>query len=103
MAVCREPLVKYRLQASGASHHVVRMNNARTLVVGRALQSPRGRGLTTAQRRRVWANTWATNAWDAARHGRILDGLAADAKAIAWWPFSRAPYAHVVRTLLGRA
>ncbi len=102
VAACRAPLVKYRLHRQGVSHQTVRMNAARMTVVARALDSPRGRRLPPATRRRIWHETWATNAWDAARHGRIADACLADLRAIACAPFAPGPWVHLARMALGR-
>jgi hypothetical protein len=78
------------------------MNAARLTVVARALDTPRGRRLSAAARRRIWHETWATNAWDAARHGRIADACLDDLRAITCAPFAAGPWLHLARLALGR-
>jgi len=48
IAVCAEPLVKYRLHPAGASHDVERMNQSRSVIVERALT------LEAYSRARLW-------------------------------------------------
>jgi glycosyltransferase involved in cell wall biosynthesis len=102
VAACHVPLVNYRLHALGASRNVERMNRARSLVVSRALSLARGRALSTVGRRQIWGATWATNAWDAARHERPGMALANNLRSIVAWPFAAAPYRQTLQVLLGR-
>lgn len=99
---CPEPLVKYRHHLAGASRNVDRMNRARRLIVERALQLPRARAIDPTTKRRIWAQTWATNGWDAARHHRPTKALAAYSRAVGWWPLEMSTYLDILRVCLGR-
>ena len=102
VVLCREPLVQYRHHPAGASRDVDRMTRARRLVIERALRMPRGRAFAGATRRQIWAQTWATNGWDAARHHRPAAALAAYSRAIGWWPLQPATYRDILKVCLGR-
>jgi glycosyltransferase involved in cell wall biosynthesis len=101
-AACHEPLVKYRHHQMGASRNVERMNRARSLVVARALALRRGRRLSQIRRRKIWAETWLTNGWDAARHNRPTFALKCYGRSLAAWPLSPSPYIATLRLLAGR-
>jgi hypothetical protein len=92
-----EPLVKYRLHAAGISRNWARMSRERAEVIARALSLPRGRGLGWLLRRQIWAETWRTNGWDAARGGARLKALHDYARAAMAWPLSVLPYKEAVR------
>ena len=66
---CPEPLTRYRLHGGGISRNFARMNRERLLVIARALARPRGRSLSALTKRRIWAQTWATNGFDSRRGG----------------------------------
>jgi len=102
IAVCAEPLVKYRLHPAGASHDVERMNQSRSVIVERALTLERARRIDHATRRRIRARTLAMSGWDAARHHRSGLALAAYSRALLWWPFDWGSYKDVLRVCLGR-
>lgn len=102
IAVCAEPLVKYRLHPRGASRQVDRMMLARARVVTRTLELPRGRALPWLLKRRIWATTFSTNAWDAARSGRPLLACASYLRSLAMFPFRASPYKGLARLALGR-
>lgn len=102
IAVCREPLVKYRLHAAGASQNPDRMNRARIRVVERALRLPAAQQLPASIRRRVWAMTFATNGWDAGRHAKRSKAIEYYLRAIERWPFDANSYRGLVRVCLGR-
>ena len=103
IAVVRAPLVRYRLHSSGTSRNAERMNNARAQVVRRALRLRRGAALPPATRRRIYGVTWATNGWDAARHGERAQALRWYVKSIAAWPLHKDPYLDMFRVVLGKA
>jgi glycosyltransferase involved in cell wall biosynthesis len=98
---CREPLVKYRLLETGVSRDPSRMNRARVLITQRALASNRGMQLSSKLIRQIWARTWATNGWDAARHGRRYASFKAYAKSLFWVPFEKEAYLGLARLALG--
>lgn len=102
IAVCREPLVKYRLHAAGASQNPDRMNRARIQVVERALRLPAAQQLPASIRRRAWATTFATNGWDAGRHAKRTKAIEYYLRAIERWPFMMTPYRELLKVCLGR-
>jgi glycosyltransferase involved in cell wall biosynthesis len=95
-----EPLVRYRLHAGGISRNFVRMSRERTEVVNRALTLDRGRRLGWTLRRRIWAETWRTNGWDASRSGARLDALTGYARAALAWPLSSLTYKEAVKACI---
>jgi glycosyltransferase involved in cell wall biosynthesis len=102
-AACRLPVVKYRHHITGASRNVDRMNRARRSVVERGLSLPRGRTLAPAVQRQIWSAMWATNGWDAARHGHKAVALQFYWKSLLAWPTRTKPYVDIVRVLSGRS
>jgi glycosyltransferase involved in cell wall biosynthesis len=99
---CPEALIAYRLHAQGMSRRLDQMMRARTLVVARALASPRGRALGALLKRRIWSETWRANGWDAARHGAVAKSLRAYGYSLWYWPFVPITYTGIARVLLGR-
>jgi teichuronic acid biosynthesis glycosyltransferase TuaG len=97
VCVCKEPLVQYRLHAKGVSRDPLRMNRARILVTRRAMDCDRGRQLSPKLKRQIWARTWATNGWDAARSGKRLAAFTAYSKSLLYFPFEKEAYAGLVR------
>jgi glycosyltransferase involved in cell wall biosynthesis len=102
VAACPEPLVYYRHHRAGISRNVQRMNASRVEVITRALGLPRGQALSAGRRRRIWAQTWSTNGWDAARSGAHGAAIRAYGNAIRAWPSASGPYLDIMRVLLGR-
>jgi glycosyltransferase involved in cell wall biosynthesis len=100
LAACHTPLVSYRHHRLGMSHQPRRISDARCRVIARALDLPRGRALSPATRRDIWAQVWRTNGWDAGRHARRLEALRWYAKAIGASPLEWRLYADMARTLL---
>jgi glycosyltransferase involved in cell wall biosynthesis len=100
---CRIPHVKYRNHLTGASRNVTRMNTARLSVVRRALALPRGRAMSATSRRRIWGDTWATNGWDAARHGHHVEAFRCYAKSLLARPSRGESYVGIARLLSGRS
>ncbi len=97
-----EPLVRYRFHAGGISRNYRRMWGQRDGVVRRAMESPRGRALPWQTRRRVWAQTWMTNAWEAGQAHERREAIGAYARASRYWPFDDRPYKEVLKLCLGR-
>ena len=95
-----EPLVRYRFTATSMSANHRAMAPARQAVVGRALDSPRGQELDWSLRRRIWAETYRTNGWDAGRSGAKFDALTDYARAAWSWPLSPAPYKEALKVCL---
>jgi len=102
VALCREPVVSYRLHSGMMSGDPRRMQRARTAVVMRALQSERGRDLPWAVRHRILAKTSRSNANGAARAGANRLAATEYARALAAWPWSGTLYYDIARFLLGR-
>jgi glycosyltransferase involved in cell wall biosynthesis len=98
----REPLIRYRLHASGMSRRLDRMSRARCLVVERALSSARGRRLPPIVRRRIWSETWRVNGWDATRQGAVGKAMSAYAKSAVYWPFAGGAWTGMARAVLAR-
>jgi glycosyltransferase involved in cell wall biosynthesis len=97
IGACKKPLVQYRLHAKGVSRNPLRMNRARVLVISRALNSGRANQLSPMLRRQIWARTWATNGWDAARHGKRLAAFTAYSKSLFYFPFEKEAYTGLAR------
>ena len=95
-----EPLVGYRFTATSMSANHRAMAPARRAVVARALETERGRSLTWSLRRRIWAETYITNGWDAARWDARWEALANYARAAAAWPLDPTPYKEAVKVCL---
>jgi glycosyltransferase involved in cell wall biosynthesis len=102
VAASREPLVKYRLHGSSLSRNFARMNQTRLLVVARGLALERGKALPDATKRRIWAETYRTNAWDAARSRARMPAAGAYMRAIAHDPSYWPAYGGMLRLALGR-
>jgi glycosyltransferase involved in cell wall biosynthesis len=95
-----EPLVGYRFTATSLSANHRRMWPARRAVVARALDTRRGRSLPWSLRRKIWAKTYRSNGWDAARSGARWDALAGYARATAAWPLDVRCYKEAVKVCL---
>ena len=100
IAFCPEPLVRYRFHAAGISRNFARMNRERLEVIGRALASRRGKALGAWTKRRIWAQTWATNGFDSRRGGARSQALADYARAAAAWPLDVRVYKEAVKVCL---
>ena len=100
--LCREPLVKYRLNPAGASRNPERMNRARIRVVERAMALPATARVSTRTKRLVWGRTFATNGWDAARHSQRAEAFANYVRAIGYFPFEISPYRELIKLCVGR-
>jgi len=99
---CTEPLLKYRIHPDGLSKKYVFMSKMREAVVLSALNSDRGKKLSSISRRKVLARTWSTSAWGAAEGKDLSHALAYYGKALSIWPFAGAIWYDVARTLAGR-
>jgi glycosyltransferase involved in cell wall biosynthesis len=100
VALLREPAVRYRVSGTGLSGDYREMAEARYLVVERALALPRGRQLSWGTRRRIWAETFRTNGWDANRRGATLPALTSYARSAAAWPLELETLKAAVRVLI---
>jgi glycosyltransferase involved in cell wall biosynthesis len=99
---CTEPLVRYRLHASGKSMNPENMRIARVAVTESALGSERGRRLPAMTRRRIRAATARTNGSDAARRGARQLAWSEYLRSASMWPFDVDLYRDVARLMLGR-
>ena len=95
-----EPLVGYRFTATSMSANHRAMATARRAVVAQALETERGRSLSWSLRRRIWAETYLTNGWDAARAGAPWDALVDYARAAAAWPLDAQIHKEAVKVCL---
>ena len=103
VSLVREPLVSYRFHPGGMSRNYHRMWDSRDRVVRRALSLPRGLELDWTTKRRIWAQTWLTNAWEASEAGNRAEARAAYQKALAWWPLDARSYKETVKLCLPEA
>lgn len=97
---CPEPLTRYRLHGGGISRNFARMNRERLQVIARALARPRGRTLSAWTKRRIWAQTWATNGFDSRRGGARREAFVDYARAAAAWPLDLRAYKEAVKVCL---
>jgi glycosyltransferase involved in cell wall biosynthesis len=95
-----EPLVRYRFHAGGISRNFIKMGLERRQVITRALALERGRALDWRTRRRIWAETWRTNGYEAGRAGATRQALIDYARAAAAWPLELQPYKEAVRVCI---
>lgn len=102
VAVCHEPLVRYRFHGGMMSGDPRRMREARWHVVLSALKDARGQQLPRLARQRILSATARTNAWDAARRKQRGLALREFGRALAAAPFEWAQYRDLLRMLLGR-
>lgn len=102
IGVCPEPLVRYRFHGGMASGDPRHMRDGRNEVIRRALESPRGRSLPAATRRRVLASVALTNANDASKRKSRGLALTEYARAVAAAPWELGIYKDILRFLLGR-
>lgn len=100
VTVVTEPLVGYRLTSSSLSTNYRAMAHARRTVVARALALDRGRRLSWHVRRRIWAETFRTNGWDAGRSGAGVDALKDYARAAAAWPLEMQTFKAALKVCL---
>jgi len=99
---CEEPLTRYRLHASGLSRDIERMMRGREYVVERALDLPQGRALSWITKRRIWAETYRTNGWDAGRSRRQVLALRKYLRSLVELPLQPGVYVDLARLMLGR-
>jgi glycosyltransferase involved in cell wall biosynthesis len=95
-----EPLVRYRFHPGGLSRNFLKMGRERLEVIARALALPRGRALDWRTRRRIWAETWRTNGYEAGQAGARAQALLDYARAAAAWPLEIQPYKEAVKVCL---
>jgi glycosyltransferase involved in cell wall biosynthesis len=100
VSLVREPLVSYRFHAGGISRNYQRMWAQREKVIVRAFASAKGLELDWTMRRRIWAQTWLTNAWEAGQAGDRGQARIAYQKALAWWPLDVRAYRETVKLCL---
>lgn len=100
VSVVTEPLVGYRFTSSSLSTNFRAMAQARRTVVARALALDRGHQLSWHVRRRIWAETFRTNGWDAGRSGAGMEALKDYARAAAAWPLEMQTFKAALRVCL---
>lgn len=100
IGLCPAPLVRYRFHPGGLSRNFVKMGRERRAVVARALDLPRGRSLPWLMKRRIWAETWRTNGYEAGRAGARRQALLDYARAAAAWPLEVQPYKEAMKVCL---
>jgi len=99
---CAEPLLKYRIHSGGLSKKYIFMSKMRETVVFSALNSDRGKRLSSIIRRKILARTWSTSAWNAAEGKDLPKSLAYYGKALSYWPFDGSIWYDIARALAGR-
>jgi glycosyltransferase involved in cell wall biosynthesis len=99
IGLVREPLLQYRFHAQGISRNYAKMWPQRDRAIERALESPRGKALPRATRRKILARTWITNGWEAAQARNTSQALRAYGRSVWWWPLALQPYKELLRTL----
>jgi glycosyltransferase involved in cell wall biosynthesis len=100
VALCREPLTRYRLHESQMSNAVEARAREREAVIRRALKSPRGRRVLRAVARRALSNSWEIAAWQseiAQRWGALRWYL----RSALYWPWNVRLYKGMIKCLLG--
>ncbi len=102
LAVCREPLVRYRVHGKGASRRVRLMARSRLRIVERMLASPRGLQLAPSSRRRVIADVHRTNGFDWSRVRHRSAAIRSYLRSIAADPLHWQAYKGALRALVRR-
>jgi glycosyltransferase involved in cell wall biosynthesis len=102
VAVCREPLLKYRYHDSNMSRDPSVMWTHRIKVLERALSLHRAQAISVIDWRRAWSRLWRDNASDARRFGRPWLALLALGRAGSYWPCDARLLLEIARTMLGR-
>ena len=97
---CPAPLVRYRLHRGGLSRNYERINRERQEVITRALNTPRGRALDALTKRRIWAQTWAANGFDARRAGARARAFGDYMRSAVNWPLDLQVYKEAVKVCL---
>ena len=100
---CPEPLIKYRCHQGSLSKNYTIMSQMREKVVAAALDTRRGRSLSSIKRHRAVAEAWSTSAWDAARWNDKRNALRFYGRAIWSWPINLGLWYNVARVICGRA
>lgn len=101
IALCAEPLTRYRIHGGSLSRNARLMQEGRLRVLRQALQSPRGQQVPLSVARRALARAWAWAAWEAARSDRPL-ALSWYLRSLAYWPAENEAYRGLARCCLGR-
>jgi glycosyltransferase involved in cell wall biosynthesis len=101
VALCREPLTRYRFHGEQMTKSLDQRAADREAVLRRALQQPRAQRLSRQFVRRTMANLWQIGAWDA----QAIDGQRG--KAILWylrsaryWPWNVSVYKGIIKCCL---
>jgi len=99
---CENPLVKYRIHSLSKSRNYKEKYKNRKRIITDILNTERGRGLSNAMKRKVWACTYSTSAWEAAKAKDLVQALQWYIEAIRAWPFDFGIWYNVARALAGR-
>jgi glycosyltransferase involved in cell wall biosynthesis len=100
VALCREPLTRYRIHDAQMTNDMQQRARDRETVLRRALDSPRGQLVPKAVRRKALSSLWELAAWHAA--DQPSQAIRWYLKAASLQPFSLSPYKGVVRSVLRR-
>ena len=76
------------------------MGRERNRVIARALALERGRALDWTMKRRIWAKTWMTTAWDAGQAGERGLAFVEYSRAAMAWPLSLQTYKEALKLCL---
>ena len=100
VALCREPLTRYRIHEAQMTNDSGQRARDRETVLRRALDSPRGQSVPKPVVRDALASLWELAAWHAA--DRPWQATKAYLKAASYRPFRLSAWKGVLRSLLGR-
>ncbi|MEJ0084597.1 MAG: glycosyltransferase [Pseudomonadota bacterium] len=102
VALCREPLTKYRMHDGQMTNDLSQRAADREAVLRRALASPRGQRVAPQVVRKAFAGLWELAASQSA--GTLhLQTIGSYLRSAAYWPWNLRVYKGIVKSLLGRA
>jgi len=99
---CPEPLVKYRIHSGGISRNHKAMAVAHEKIISNILSMDQAKNILSIERRKVWANTWSTSAWAAAKNKDFRRALQWYGKALMAWPFNYLIWYNIARAICRR-
>jgi glycosyltransferase involved in cell wall biosynthesis len=100
VALCREPLTRYRIHDAQMTNDMQQRARDRETVLRRALDSPRGQQVPKALARKALSSLWELAAWHAA--DQPWQAIKWYLKAASYQPFKLSAYKGVVRSVLRR-
>jgi glycosyltransferase involved in cell wall biosynthesis len=103
IGLCPEPLVKYRFHAGGKSRNYLRQAVVRERIISSMLGEGRGKNLSFSTKRKIWAYTYRTSGWAAARSGDWRNAMKLYWKSLTFGPFEAKVWYDVARVIAGRA